>query len=215
MSTFINVEQKPGDYIILEMRLIHEARCCEVRNENYFQGGNRKMRIKKLTLFRFARICLIVALTLVMSSCGSDAKVGCLDIGGIYPDFSSLPPGPLAMFTVDNVDGIRLYRLVKHEGASLWCIGSEEVPPGSGNRKDAAVMLLFHRLPCKVSVITAEVHGHGHVARMIAAQPDGTTQTAICPGDKQVLTLHADTDTSFISVILSGQDAEWFKLRLE
>ncbi len=166
-------------------------------------------------LFRFAQICLITLLTLVMSSCGCDKKVGCLDTGGINSDFSSLPPGPLIIFTVDNVDGIRLYRLVKREGASLWCIGDEEVPPGSGNRKDAAVMLLFHRLPCKVSVITAEVHGHGHVARMVVTQPDGTTQTAICPGDKRVLTLHAEVDNPFIYAILSGQEAEWLKFRLE
>ncbi|MDQ1354122.1 MAG: hypothetical protein QG657_4431 [Acidobacteriota bacterium] len=173
------------------------------------------MRIKKLTLLRFAKICLIVALTLVLSSCGTDKKAGCLDTGGINPDFSSLPPGPLVMFSIDKVDGIRIYRLVKREGASLWCLGGEEVPPGSGNRKDAAIMLLFHRLPCKVSIITAEVYGHGHVARMVATQPDGTTQTALCPGDKQVLTLHADADNPFISVILSGQEAEWLKLRLE
>ncbi|MCX6583133.1 MAG: hypothetical protein NT166_23410 [Candidatus Aminicenantes bacterium] len=173
------------------------------------------MKTKKLTLFRVAQICLIGGLTLVLSSCGGEKKVGCLDTGGITPDFSSLPPGPLAMFTVDNVDGIRLYRLVKREGASLWCIDGEELPPGSGNRKDAAVMLLFHKLPCKVSVITAEVHGHGHVARMVAAQPDGTTQTAICPGDKRVLTLHAEADNHFIYAILSGQEAEWLKFRLE
>lgn len=173
------------------------------------------MKTKELRLFRFVQICLIAALTIALSSCGGDKKVGCLDTGGITPDFSSLPPGPLAMFSLDKVDGIRVYHLVKREGASLWCIGSEEVYPGSGNRKDAAVMLLFHKLPCKVSAITAEVHGHGHVARMAATQPDGTTQTTICPGDKQVLTLHAEADNPFIYVVLSGQEAEWIKLRLE
>lgn len=173
------------------------------------------MRIKELTLFRFAQICLIAGLMIVLDSCGGNEKVCCLDTGGINPDFSSLSPGPLAMFSLDKIDGIRIYQIVKSEGTSLWCIGSEEAPPGSGNCKDAAVMLLFHRLPCKVTVITAEVHGHDHLARMVAAQPDGTTQTAICPGDKQVLTIHAETDNPFIYVILSGQKAEWLKLRLE
>ena len=176
------------------------------------------MKIKKLTSLWFVQISLILALTLVLNSCHhGDEKVCCSETGGISLDFSSLPVGsPLVMFTVDNVVGIRIYDQVKREGTSLWCVGREEVPPGSGNWEDAAVMFLFSRLPCNVCVITAEVHGHGNEARIVAAQRDGTTQTAVCPGDQKVLKLNAATkDNPFIYAILSGQEAEWISFRLE
>jgi hypothetical protein len=67
-----------------------------------------------------------------------------------------------------------------------------------------------------VCVITADVHGHGNEARIVAAQRDGTTQTAVCPGDKKVLKLNAATkDNPFIYAILSGQEAEWLSFKLE
>ncbi len=175
------------------------------------------MKIRKLTFLWFVQVSLILALTLVLNSChNGDEKVCCLATGGISIDFSSLPVGaPLVMFTVDKVDGIRIYNTIEHDGNSLWCRGSEEVPPGNGIWKDAAVMLLFHRLPCNVCVISTEVHGHGNEARIKATQRDGTTQTAVCPGDKRVLKLYATKDNPFIYAILTGQEAEWPGFRLE
>ncbi len=172
------------------------------------------MKIKKLTFLWLVKVSLIAALTLVLDSCGGDEKV-CSYTGGISLDFSSLPSEPLVMFTIDQVDGIRIYDEIKHLDTSLWCRGREEVPPGSGNWKDAAVILLFYRLPCNVCKITTEAHGHGNEARIAATQRDGTTQTAVCPGDKRVLKLYARKDNPFIYAILSGQEAEWLGFRLE
>jgi len=176
------------------------------------------MKTKKLTSLWFFQVSLIMAIMLVLNSCNDgDERVCCRDKGGISLDFSSLPVGsPLVMFNVDKVVGIRLYDQVKRDGTSLWCRGSQEVPPGSGNWEDAAVMFLFCRLPCNVCAITAEVHGHGNEARIVAAQRDGTTQTAVCPGDKKILKLNAATkDNPFIYAILSGQEAEWLNFKLE
>ena len=176
------------------------------------------MKIKKLIGSRLVQVSLIIALILVLNSCtDGDEKVCCSETGGISLNFSSLPVGsPLVMFTVDRVVGLRIYDEIKYDGTSLWCRGSQEVPPGSGNREDAAVLFLFCRLPCNVCVITAEVHGHGNEARIVASQRDGTTQTALCPGNKKILKLNAATkDNPFIYAILSGQEAEWISLKLE
>ena len=175
------------------------------------------MKIKKFTLLWLVPVSLIVSLTLVLNSCNTrDEKVCCSGTGGITLDISSLPAGPLpAVFNVDNVTGNRIYNQVKRTGASLRCLGREEFPPGSGNWKDAAVMLLFSQLPCRVCTITFEVHGHDNEARIVATQRDGTTQTALCPGDRRVLALYAGRDNPFTWVILSGQEAEWLKIRLE
>ena len=176
------------------------------------------MNIKKLIGLWFLLLSLILALTLVLNSCHHGGeKDCCLNTGRINLDFSSLPVGtPLVMFTVDKVIGIRLYDRIERDSTSLWCRGSQEVPPGSGNKEDAAVLFLFCRLPCNVCAITAEVHGHGNEARIVAAQRDGTTHTAVCPGNKKVLKLNAATkDNPFIYAILSGQEAEWLGFRLE
>jgi hypothetical protein len=176
------------------------------------------MKVKKLTSLWFLQVFLILALMLLLNSCSDgDGKVCCSNTGGINLDFSSLPVGtPLVMFNVDRVIGIRLYDQIKRDGTSLRCVGREEVPPGSGNWEDAAVMLLFCRLPCNVCAITAEVHGHGNEARIVATQRDGTTQTAVCPGDQKILKINAATrDNPFIYAILSGGEAEWLSFKLE
>lgn len=176
------------------------------------------MKIKKLTTLGFLQVSLILVLTLVLNNCHrGDEKICCLEAGGISLNFSSLPVGsPLVMFTVDRVVGIRIYDEIKRKGTSLWCEGRVEAPPGSGNWEDAAVLFLFCRLPCQVCAITAEVHGHGKETRIVAAQRDGTTQTAVCPGNKKVLKLNTATrDNPFIYAILSGQEAEWLSFKLE
>ncbi|UCH93713.1 MAG: hypothetical protein JSV88_26070 [Candidatus Aminicenantes bacterium] len=174
------------------------------------------MKIKKLTFLWFVQVSLILVLMLVLNNCdnGRDTKVCCSQTGGISLDFSSLPGGNLVMFTVDKVVGIRIYDEIKRQGTSLLCVGSEEVPPGSGNWKDAAVMLMFCRLSCSVCKITTEAHGHGPEARIVATRKDGTTQTAVCR-DRKVLTLDATRDNPFIYAILSGQEAEWLSFKLE
>jgi len=174
------------------------------------------MKMKKSTLIWFVQISLITVLSLVMNNCTDGDEKVCSETGGIRLDFSSLATGtPLIMFTVDRVVGIRIYDEIKQLGTSLWCRGREEVPSNSGNWKDSAVMLLFHGLPCNVCMITTEVHGHGHEARLVAAQRDGTTQTAVCPGNRRVLKLYTTKENPFIWVILSGQEAEWLGFRLE
>ena len=170
--------------------------------------------MKKIRVLRFVQISLMVALTLFLNSCAGDETVCCSKTGGISLDFSSLPAStPLLMFTVNRVTGIRIYAEIKRKDTSLWCTGRVEAGPA--NWKDAAVMLLFCRLPCRVCAITAEVHGHGHEARIVATQQDGTTQTAVCPGDKKVLKLNATKDNPFVYAILSGQEAEWLHFRVE
>jgi hypothetical protein len=172
------------------------------------------MEIKKFGFLGVVVVGLVVV-GLVVNGCGGgDEKVGCGEEGGIGLDFSGLPKGALVMFTVDRVVGIRLYDPVRRAGNSLWCADRQEVPPGSGCWRDAAVMLLFCRLSCHVCTISAEVHGHGNEARIVATQRDGTSQTAICPGDKKVLRLNATTDNPFVYAVLSGQEAQWLGIKL-
>lgn len=170
------------------------------------------MKIKRNSLLRFVQISLIAAFALVLYHCGGNENICCPGTGGISLDFSSLPPGPLVMFTVNRVDGIRIYSDVKREGNSLRCFGKEEVSPG--NWKDAAVILLFHKLPCNVCIITVEVDGHGPEARISAAQRDGTAQMAVSR-DRRIMTLHATADNPFIYAVLSGREAEWIRFKLE
>jgi hypothetical protein len=172
------------------------------------------IKIKKLTLLLFAQISLVLVLMLVLNNCRGDEKDCGSETGGIILDFSSLPAGsPLVMFTVNKVLGIRIYDVIIRLGNSLWCRGREQVDPVTW--EDAAVMLLFSKLSCNVYAITVEVHGHGNEAHIVATQQDGTTQTAVCPGDKKVLTLNATKKNPFIYVILLGQEAEWIKCQLE
>jgi len=162
------------------------------------------------------QISLLLSLILVLNSCGGEEKACCPRPGVITLDFSSLPSNPLpALFSLDKVTCIRIYDEIKHLGNSLLCQGREEVPPGSGYWKDAALMLIFSQLPCNACSIITEVDGHGSEARIVATQQDGSTQTAVCPGGKQVLTLQADRDNPFTWIILSGQEAEWTKFRVE
>lgn len=172
------------------------------------------MKPKKSTFLWLVQVSLVLVLTLVLNNCGGNVKVCGSETGGINLDFSSLPAGsPLVMFTVDKVLGIRIYDEIKRLGTSLWCRGGEQVGPGTW--EDAAVMLLFSKLSCNVCTIIVEVHGHGNEAHIVATQRDGTTQTAVCPGDKKVLTLNATKNNPFIYAILLGQEAEWIKFRLE
>ncbi len=142
--------------------------------------------------------------------------VCCFDeTGGIDLNFAALPPGPItAPVPLDGTLITRVFNEIRPDGSSLLCLGSEEVPPGSGNWKDATVLITFSALPCKVCKIIAEVHGHGPVARLVARHQDATTQTASAP-DLQTLILTAPPDNPFVSVRLSGQEAEWISFRME
>lgn len=141
----------------------------------------------------------------------------CSEIGWISLDFSTLPfpVGPLPPeFTFERVDFTRIWDSIEHKEKSLWCFGGVEWPPGSGDRHDATVKLVFCTLPCQVCEIVAEVHGHGPKAHLVGTHPDGTTQTAECPGDRRTLTLTTKPDKPFISATLSGQEAQWFSIKL-
>jgi len=142
----------------------------------------------------------------------------CSEIGGVNLDFSTLPfpSGPLpSTFTFGNVEFTRIYNKINFESGSLWCVGSEESPPNSNNWYPATVRLDFSKLSCRVCKIIAEVDGHGPEARIEGRQLNGGTQQAICPGEKCTLTISTSLDKHFIYVELSGQEAEWFKVRLE
>ena len=147
--------------------------------------------------------------------CG-EGVVCCIDeMGGINLNFAALPPGPvIGPIPLNGVLFTRVFDEIRPDGSSLLCLGSEEVPPGSGNWKDATVLITFSALPCKVCTIIAEVDGHGPEARLVARHQDATTQTASC-NDLQVLTLSAPPDNPFVSATLSGQEAEWISFRLE
>lgn len=139
----------------------------------------------------------------------------CSEIGGITLDFSTLPlqPGTLpAVFTFGDVDFTRIWNEIKFEQGSLWCWGSEQ---SLGVWHDATVKLDFCRLPCQVCNIVAEVDDHGPEGRLEGRLGDGTTQTEVCPDDRATLTLTTSADNPFISATLSGQEAEWFIVRLE
>ena len=149
------------------------------------------------------------------SEFGGD-MVCCIDeTGGINLNFAALPPGPvIGPIPLDGVLLTRVFDEIRPDGSSLLCLGSEEVPPGSGIWKDATVLITFSALPCKVCRIIAEVNGHGPEARLVATHQDGTTQTAAAP-DLQTLTLGAPPDNPFVAATLSGQEAEWISFRLE
>lgn len=139
----------------------------------------------------------------------------CADIGGISLDFSTLPfaPGSLpAVFTFGNVDFTRIWNEIKFGQGSLWCWGSGQ---WLGVWNDATVKLDFYMLPCQVCKIVAEVDGHGPEARLEGRLRDGTTQTAVCPGDRRTMTMATSADNPFISTTLAGQEAQWFVIRLE
>ncbi len=141
----------------------------------------------------------------------------CSEIGGIGLDFSTLPfpAGPLPPeFTFERVDFTRIWDRIEYDEKSLWCFGSVEWPPGSGDRHDATVKLVFCMLPCQVCEIYAEVDGHGPEAHLVGTHLDGTTQTAVCPGDRRTLTLATEPNNPFISATLSGQEAEWISIKL-
>lgn len=174
------------------------------------------MRNTRLSLQCLFSFCLILVFLLVWQGCATEKKECCAGKGQSTLFFSQLPAGPLpAVFTVDKVTAIRIYGGVQQKGGSLWLQGQEEVPPGSGNKKNAAVMLLFSQLSCQVCAITADVNGHGSEARLVAAQQNGTTQTALCDGGKQLLTLYATRQNPFVWVILSGQNAQWLHVQVQ
>ena len=140
----------------------------------------------------------------------------CAETGGIALEYANLPfpPGPLPpLFTFEGVEFGRVWDEITFDGDALWCLGSEEFPPGTWN--DATVKLDLAMLPCAVCGIVADCAGNGPEARLEARMAGGGTQTAICPGEKGTVTLTTSVDVRFMSAVLSGQEAEWFVMRLE
>lgn len=174
------------------------------------------MERKTFTLWVLILFILVVGLLLIQDKCTGRNNTNCADAGKIKLRFTELPAGVLPVFLkLNRVTGIRVYGRIKRIGTSLWLLNSEEDPPGTENKKEAAIMFLFCQLPCKVCTITVEVNGHGNEARIIATQHDGSVQTATCLGRKQILTLNAIPNNPFTWVLLSGQDTEWLGFQLE
>jgi hypothetical protein len=139
----------------------------------------------------------------------------CGELGGHRIDFAALPfpAGPLPpWFIFADVGFTRIWDRIEHQAGALFCFGSVEFPATVWN--DAEVMLDFGRLRCVPCKIEADVDGHGPDARLVGHLNDGTTQTAVCPGDKRTLVLSAGAGRYYTHASLSGQEAEWSAVRL-
>lgn len=132
----------------------------------------------------------------------------CSTISPISLDF----PNAGVPIVVKGVLFTILYKDVKFQDGSLWCIGSEELSPGIW--QDAAAEMDFQMLPCKVCKITAEVNGHGPEAKLEGQLLNGGSVVATAH-DRETLTISALPGNPFVSAILSGQEAEWMGIRLE
>lgn len=179
-------------------------------------GRYRVMERKTFTHWGLI-LCILVAILIpIQDKCTGRNNTSCSASGKIKLRFADLPAGVLPVFfKLDRVTGIRVYGRIKRIGTSLWLLNSEEDPPGTGNKKEAAMMFLFCQLSCKVCTISVEVNGHGREARIVATQRDGSVQTATCSGRKQILTLNAILNNPFTWVVFSGQDTEWLGFQLE
>ena len=139
----------------------------------------------------------------------------CSGTGGLYLDLALLPhpAGALPpLFVYKRVVFAEVHGDIQFSGGSLLCSGSQSV---AGTRHDATVRLNFLALSCAACTVTAEVDGHGPEAVLLARLADGTIATNVCPGGQCVLTV-AGTETNPIVVVeLSGQEAEWFWVKIE
>jgi hypothetical protein len=134
--------------------------------------------------------------------------------GGWGIDLTALP------YPTGSLPGFFVYRAVTfteiHEDirfdTGLFCYGSELTAAGW---KDATVSLSLLGLPCACCAVSAEVDGHGPEARMKVFFTDSTTVTEVCPGDKRVLTVVSDLSNPIVAIELSGQEAEWFWIKIE
>ncbi len=107
-----------------------------------------------------------------------------------------------------------LWKDVEFREDSLWCLGAEEFPSGSNTWHDAAAKMDFQMLPCKVCTITAQVDGHGPVAKL-EGQRLGSGSVVATTHSKDTLTIQTPQDDPFVSAIISGKEAEWKDIRLE
>jgi hypothetical protein len=142
--------------------------------------------------------------------------VCCGETGGIELNYKDLPfqNGPLPpVFTFKDVEFTTIWEEIIFDEDALWCLGSEEFPPGTWN--DATVKLDLTMLPCAVCRIVADCASNGPEARLEARELGGGTQVATCPGERGKVELETSLDAPFMSAILSGQEAEWFVMYLE
>ncbi len=139
----------------------------------------------------------------------------CSDVGGIYLDLAALPHpvGPLPpLFIFRRVTFAEIYEEIQFSGGSLLCSGSQLV---AGTWHDATVRLNLLALSCAACRVTAEVDGHGPEAVLLARLADGTIVTDVCPGDQRILTVAGTADNPIVVIELSGQEAEWFWVKIE
>lgn len=139
----------------------------------------------------------------------------CSDAGEFYLDLASLPHpvGPLPpLFVYKRVVFAEVHEDIQFSGSSLLCSGSQSV---AGTWHDATVRLNLLALSCAACTVTAKVDGHGLEAVLLARLADGTIATDTCPGGPCVLTVAGAEATPIVAIELSGQEAEWFWVKIE
>jgi hypothetical protein len=139
----------------------------------------------------------------------------CAESGGVLLEFRDLrfAPGPLPpSFTFEGVTFTRIWDEIRCDGDSLWCMGGEH---SGGVWYDATVQVIFAGLPCVVCKIETDVDGHGPDALLEGQMLSSATKSDLCPGDRRTLQVVTTTDDPFIGAMLSGQEAQWFTMRLE
>ncbi len=139
----------------------------------------------------------------------------CSDAGGLYLDLTSLPHpvGPLPpLFVYRRVTFAEVYEDIQFSGGGLLCSGSQLV---AGTSHDATVRLNLLALSCAACAVTAEVDGHGPDAVLLARFADGTIATDVCPGDQRVLSVAGTEANPIVVIELSGQEAEWFWVKID
>jgi len=171
---------------------------------------------------------LVLGLSAVMAACtptptplseptasGAGGGACCSESGGVLLEFRDLPfaPGPLPpSFTFKGVTFTRIWGEIRCDGDSLWCVGSEQ---SGGVGYDATVQLSFGGLPCAVCKIETDIDGHGPDAQLEGQMLSAGITSHLCPGDRRILQVTTTADDPFIGAVLSGQEAQWFTMRLE
>jgi len=224
MGTVLDPEGKPFPEAKIYLQTVNELQGAETwtDDEGHFafpeinpdvyhiwaEGGEWRSEAQMVVLLSDRKEQVKLYLTAAKGGCFSEKGGKILDLSRLPFPPGSLPP----VFTFEDVLFTTIWKEIRMNG-TLWCCGSEESPPKTWN--DATVQLDFSKLSHAVCKITATVDGHGPEARLEGYHGSGVSQVAVCPGDKQTLTLSASSGNPFAFARLSGQEAEWFIVHLE
>ncbi len=169
---------------------------------------------------------LVLGLSALMAACtptppseppapGFGGGACCSESGGVLLEFGDLPyaPGPLPpSVTFKGVTFTRIWDEIRCDADSLWCYGGEQ---SGGVWYDAMVQLSFAGLPCAVCKIETDVDGHGPDALLEGQMLSAGITSDLCPGDRRILKVETTKDDPFVGATLSGQEAQWFTMRLD